>query len=145
MIFELLNESDSKAEIPDPEPLQQALETVLAGEKRVASSITIILLTNDALRAMKAEHFGMDWFTDIIAFNMNEANESEIEGELYLSPEQIRLNAGEYGVSFTQEFLRVVLHGCLHLCGYEDSTPTEKNQMRALEDKYLSALELDQH
>jgi len=145
VIFELLNESDSKAEIPDPEPLQQALETVLAGEKRVASSITIILLTNDALRAMKAEHFGMDWFTDIIAFNMNEANESEIEGELYLSPEQIRLNAGEYGVSFTQEFLRVVLHGCLHLCGYEDSTPTEKNQMRALEDKYLSALELDQH
>ncbi|PIZ67771.1 MAG: rRNA maturation RNase YbeY [Candidatus Marinimicrobia bacterium CG_4_10_14_0_2_um_filter_48_9] len=145
MIFELLNESDSKAEIPDPEPLQQALETVLAGEKRVASSITIILLTNDALRAMKAEHFGMDWFTDIIAFNMNEANESEIEGELYLSPEQIRLNAGEYGVSFTQEFLRVVLHGCLHLCGYEDSTPTEKNQMRALEDKYLSALELGQH
>ena len=145
MIFELLNESDSKAEIPDPEPLQQALETVLAGEKRVASSITIILLTNDALRAMKAEHFGMDWFTDIIAFNMNEANESEIDGELYLSPEQIRLNAGEYGVSFTQEFLRVVLHGCLHLCGYEDSTPTEKNQMRALEDKYLSALELGQH
>ncbi|HCW75000.1 MAG TPA: rRNA maturation RNase YbeY [Candidatus Marinimicrobia bacterium] len=145
MIFELLNESDSKAEIPDPEPLQQALETVLAGEKRVASSITIILLTNDALRAMKAEHFGMDWFTDIIAFNMNEANESEIEGELYLSPEQIRLNAGEYGVSFTQEFLRVVLHGCLHLCGYEDSTPTEKNQMRTLEDKYLSALELGQH
>jgi len=145
VIFELLNESDSKAEIPDPEPLQQALETVLAGEKRVASSITIILLTNDALRAMKAEHFGMDWFTDIIAFNMNEANESEIEGELYLSPEQIRLNAGEYGVSFTQEFLRVVLHGCLHLCGYEDSTPTEKNQMRALEDKYLSALELGQH
>jgi len=145
VIFELLNESDSKAEIPDPEPLQQALETVLAGEKRVASSITIILLTNDALRAMKAEHFGMDWFTDIIAFNMNEANESEIEGELYLSPEQIRLNAGEYGVSFTQEFLRVVLHGCLHLCGYEDSTPTEKNQMRTLEDKYLSALELGQH
>ncbi|OIO67218.1 MAG: rRNA maturation RNase YbeY [Candidatus Marinimicrobia bacterium CG1_02_48_14] len=144
-MFELLNESDSKAEIPDPEPLQQALETVLAGEKRVASSITIILLTNDALRAMKAEHFGMDWFTDIIAFNMNEANESEIEGELYLSPEQIRLNAGEYGVSFTQEFLRVVLHGCLHLCGYEDSTPTEKNQMRTLEDKYLSALELGQH
>lgn len=142
MIFNLFNESDSSAEIPDPEPLQRALITVLAGENRAASAITIILLNNAALRTMKAEHFGMNLFTDIIAFNLNESNEPEIEGELYLSPEQIELNAAEYQVRFIQEFFRVVIHGCLHLCGYEDSTSMGKDQMRKLEDKYLTNLEL---
>ena len=140
MEFEYYNESGSDA--PGPEPVQQAITTTLTGESRQASGITVVLVTNDILRSMKAEHFGIDAYTDTIAFNLNDPDELEIEGEMYLSPEQIRLNAGDYDVSYEQEFFRVVIHGCLHLCGYEDATESEKSQMRSLEDKYLTELDL---
>lgn len=142
MVFEYFNESDSSGDIPDPEPVKTAIETVLNGENRVAGVITVVLLPNDALRAMKSEHFGIDAFTDIIAFNLNDPDENEIEGEIYLSPTQIRQNASDFNTTFQQEFLRVIIHGSLHLCGYEDSTAAEKNHMRALEDKYLAKLEV---
>lgn len=138
MQFDYFNESD--ADIPDPEPVKQAIENVLRGEGRTASAISVVLLPNQALRAMKSQHFGMDAFTDIIAFNLNAPDETDIEGELYLSPEQIRLNAPEYEATFEQEFFRVVIHGCLHLCGYEDGTTEEKANMRKLEDKYMAEL-----
>jgi len=91
---------------------------------------------------MKATHLGQDMFTDVIVFNLNDPGNAIIEGEIYLSPEQIRENAGEYQVSFEQEFFRVLIHGCLHLCGYEDRTKTEKSIIHARENGYLSKLAL---
>ena len=140
MSFEFFNESSQEA--PDPFPIEKALDTVLAGEKRQASAMSVILLSNDDLRAMKATHFGLDVYTDVIAFNLNDPNEPVLEGEIYMSPEQIRENGEEYQVSFEQEFFRVLIHGCLHLCGYEDGTPEEKSRMQNRENLYLSELGL---
>ena len=122
--------------------MEQALNLVLAGEKRRSSSLSVILVSKAELRAMKATHFGQDMFTDVIAFNLNDPENEIIEGEIYLSPEQIRENAGEYRVSFEQEFFRVLIHGCLHLCGYEDRTKTEKSIIQARENGYLGKLTL---
>lgn len=140
MQFEYFNESD--AEVPDPEPVKQAVELVFRREGRTASALSLVMLPKQALRAMKSQHFGINAFTDIIAFNLNDPDEIDIEGELYLSPEQIRLNAVDYDTVYEQEFFRVVIHGCLHLCGYEDTTTQEKANMRQLEDKYLAELNL---
>ncbi|MCF7797855.1 MAG: rRNA maturation RNase YbeY [Lentisphaeria bacterium] len=140
MQFEYFNESE--AEVPDPEPVQQAVELVFRHEGRSARALSLVMLPNQALRAMKSQHFGINAFTDIIAFNLNDPDEPDIEGELYLSPNQIRQNAVDYDTSYEQEFFRVVIHGCLHLCSYEDTTAEEKTNMRQLEDKYLAELNL---
>ena len=100
-------------------------------------SIDIVFMDRDALRSMKNEYFDRDVYTDIITFNLND-HDQPIEGELYISFEQISQNAVQYETDSQNELLRVLIHGCLHLCGYEDDTKESKSQMTALEDHYLS-------
>ena len=61
-------------------------------------------------------------------------------GEIYLSSEQIQDNAEQYGTQWEEELYRVLIHGCLHLCGHEDDTPAAKAGMTSLENTYLNQL-----
>ena len=89
---------------------------------------------------MKKEYFEQDVYTDVIAFNLNDPDEN-MEGEIYLSYEQIVDNANSYNTKSEDELIRVLIHGCLHLSGYEDDTPAAKDQMTDLENKYMGKLE----
>lgn len=132
-----------KIEIIDPvEGVNQSLfitsiQDVFKGEHKIADYVNIIFMAKDDLRLMKKEYFGMDVFTDVIAFNLNEPGES-IEGEIYLSYDQIVENAREFKVNIQDELLRVLIHGCLHLCGYEDDSQSRKDKMTSLENTYLN-------
>lgn len=118
---------------------QACIEQVFANEGKTSEYVNIIFMSRDDLRLMKSEYFGQDVFTDVIAFNLNDPDES-IEGEVYLSQDQITANAGEYKTDPEEELYRVLIHGCLHLCGYEDDTPTSKAEMTDLENLYLGKL-----
>ena len=115
------------------------VRTVLKGERVDASSFTIVLLPRNSLRDMKNEFFHLDVYTDVIAFNLNDEDEN-LEGEIYISPEQIKLNSDAFGVSFKNELYRVIIHGILHCCGWEDETAVLKSAMHRLEDFYLKKL-----
>ncbi len=73
--------------------------------------------------------------TDIITFDYS--NENIISGDIFISTERVRENSGKFKVPFDQELKRVIIHGILHLCGYEDGTDSEKQNMRMKEDLYL--------
>lgn len=62
-------------------------------------------------------------------------------GEIYISAETAEKQANEYGVSLTNELMRLTAHGALHLCGYDDGTEADKEAMHKLENKYISDLE----
>jgi len=132
-------------EIIDPDPgvdthlFEAAVNCVIAGEQQRSSFINLIFLSKDALRVMKQEYFHSDVYTDVITFNLNNPEEP-IEGELYLSAAQIKENATEFLTNYQDELHRVIIHGCLHLCGYEDDSPEKKTHMTQLEDKYLACL-----
>ena len=80
-------------------------------------------------------------FTDIITFEYCEGD--KLSGDLFISIDTVRDNAVEYGAeSFEQELARVMVHGILHLIGYDDHTPEEQKTMRAKENYYLSLREL---
>ena len=134
-----------KIDIIDPpdsvdNPLFDAcIHEVMAGEHKTSEYVNIIFLGRDDLRLMKKEYFEKDVYTDVIAFNLNEPGE-KIEGEIYLSYEQIMENAMSYNTKPAEELIRVLIHGCLHLCGYEDDTPTSKNEMTDLENQYIENL-----
>jgi rRNA maturation RNase YbeY len=80
-----------------------------------------------------------DYFTDIITFNYNVGN--IVAGDIYISIDTVRSNSLSYSVSFMNELHRVMIHGILHLLGFNDSSPAERDEMRNLENEALDKLE----
>ena len=98
--------------------------------------ILIILSNKKLLNKLKKDYFKLDQYTDVIVFNLEE-NNNLIDGEIYISIDDILENSVKYKQTFDLEFKRVLIHGALHLLGYEDGTSVEKNIMRKLENKYI--------
>ncbi|MBI1184306.1 rRNA maturation RNase YbeY [bacterium] len=96
-------------------------------------SLQVIQVSDNELLSINRDFLQHNYLTDIITFTLSE---NPIEGELYISYERVQENGKENNSSF--EIYRVVFHGCLHLCGFNDSTEQEKKQIRSLEDWYLS-------
>ena len=108
---------------------------VLDAENCNEAKIDFILKDREFLNSLKKEYFKMDVYTDVMAFNLGDKN--KIEGEVYISVEDVLENSKLYSKTFNEEFLRIVIHGLLHLLGYDDKTKKEKDNMTCLEEKYL--------
>lgn len=115
-------------------------KSVLTSEKFNKATITIILSDRKYLNSLKKKYFNLDVNTDVIAFNLEDENDC-LEGEIYISIDDVKENAKDYSNSFNEEFSRVLIHGILHLTGYEDDSKEKKQIMRNLEDKYLLLLD----
>ena len=118
------------------ELIDNIINHLLISEKIKKASISIILTNQDYLSQLKKEYFNLDQFTDVIAFNLEDKNES-IDGEVYISIDNVLENSNTFKTSFNNEFLRVLIHGVLHLIGYNNDNKKNIKIMRALEDKYL--------
>lgn len=102
-------------------------------------TLTYIFTTNDHLRNINREFLQHDHFTDVISFDYTEG--TVVSGDIFISIDQVRQNAENYEVNFEEELRRVMIHGVLHLIGYEDSAPDEKKVMRKMEDEALTLWE----
>ena len=98
--------------------------------------LSIILTNNISLSKLKKKYFNVHQFTDVIAFNLSDEKDC-IEGEIYISIDDVKENSKIYSESFENEFKRVLIHGSLHLVGFKDSTEDEKKIMRNLENIFL--------
>jgi len=112
----------------------------LHSEKIESGDILIIFGNKKLLSDLKKEFFQIDIATDVIAFRLNDYRKKIIEGEIYICIPVAKENAKLYNESFEKEIARLIIHGGLHLIGYEDSSETERQEMRKLEDKYLKEL-----
>ena len=83
---------------------------------------------------LNQKHLDHHDYTDILTFPYNY---NPIESEIFMSMERIRDNALSLGVSFNDEFLRVTVHGLLHMMGYKDHTDEEKAEMRSAENEAI--------
>ncbi len=100
--------------------------------------ISVIFCSDSYLLDMNRMHLNHDYYTDIITFNYNEEGEElVIAGDLFISVDRVKENAQEYSVTFEEELNRVIIHGVLHLVGYNDETDIERAEMRQKEDYYL--------
>ena len=118
------------------ELLIKLINHILISEKIRKANISIILTNQDYLSKLKKEYFNVDQFTDVIAFNLEDENEN-IDGEVYISIDNVLENSKKFKTSFSNEFSRVFIHGVLHVIGYKDNDEKNIKIMRALEDKYL--------
>jgi len=94
--------------------------------------ISIIFCNDDYLLNINKTFLQHDYFTDIITFNYNQ--NTIISGDIFISVDTVRINALEFNVSEKDEFLRVIIHGILHLLGFDDKNEVEKQEMRNQEN-----------
>ncbi len=101
--------------------------------------INYIFCDDEYLIKLNIKHLKHNTLTDIISFD--ETLGKLVSGDIFISIERVKKNAKEFNVSFKDELHRVMIHGILHFCGYNDKTKEEKQLMREKEDYYLSLRE----
>ncbi len=99
--------------------------------------VSVVFLPDEEMVVLNRQFLNHDYPTDVMAFNLEESPDEELDGEIYIGYEQARRQARELGVPFEQELRRLVVHGMLHLLGWEDDTPPKKQKMAEREDAFL--------
>ena len=122
--------------IENPSALTQWIKDSIESENKELGSINYIFCSDQYLLKMNQDYLDHDTFTDIITFNYVEEN--IISGDLFISIERVKENSLTMELPFIAELKRVMIHGVLHLMGYDDKTPSETAQIRAKEDFYLT-------
>jgi rRNA maturation RNase YbeY len=122
--------------LPKRKELKLFIEQLFTMEKKSLAHISYIFCSDDYLLKINQEYLQHDFYTDIITFDLTEEN--GIIGEVYISVDRIKENAKKYSSSFLVESHRVIFHGALHLCNYEDKTKANKLIMTKKEDYYLT-------
>ena len=111
------------------------LKMVAGSEVRSIGDINIIFCSDNYILDVNLRYLGHDYFTDIITFDYCEGK--RLSGDLFISIDTVRENAIDYGAEFDDELHRVMVHGLLHLIGYDDHTPEEERLIHEKEDYYL--------
>ena len=109
---------------------------IIDNEGFVEGDVVLIFCSDTYLLELNKKHLNHDSFTDIITFSYQ--NNDVISGDLFISIDRTKENAKKFGCSFEKELERVVYHGVLHLCGYNDKSSEEMRQMKSKEDFYLN-------
>ena len=111
------------------------LKAVAESEGKRLGDIGIIFCSDNYLLNVNKEYLNHDYYTDIITFDYCEGN--KLSGDLFISVDSVRENAAYYDVEFHVELRRVIVHGLLHLIGYDDHSDEDITQMRAKENACL--------
>ncbi len=132
------------AEHPDGEAFvdetKRLVEYVLNKEERNAE-IRVVYVQDEEIQALNKKYLQHDYVTDVISFPLDEEN-GVVEGEVYVCIDQAKRQAEEHSVPVRREVSRLVIHGVLHIIGYDDATPDERSFMQQKEDEYLEMFEI---
>ncbi len=112
------------------------LASKVLGEEGVTGPINLVFCENLRIRQLNRDFRKLDKVTDVLSF---EYNEDDLHGELYISAEQAKNQAPRWKNTFYAELKRLIVHGCLHLAGYDHLKKPDRRIMTAREDHYLSA------
>ena len=119
----------------------QLINLSLGTAKYYQVKINLIFCDNDKLNSFKKEYFNDDVLTDIVTFPIK--NDDDLEAEIYISIEMAKLNADEFNVSLNNEISRLIIHGVLHLIGFNDDTENAKKIMFSKQEEIISNFRKD--
>ena len=105
----------------------------------VIGELSFIFCSDEYLKEINVKYLNHDFFTDVITFDYSK--EKLLFGDVYVSTDRVKENAKTYNSSFNKELFRVIIHGVLHLCGFNDKTKKEKTLIRSKENEALSTID----
>ncbi|MDX9749185.1 MAG: rRNA maturation RNase YbeY [Paludibacter sp.] len=115
------------------------IQQVAAQHGKTAGDIAYLFCDDAKILEVNRQYLQHDYYTDIITFDYSTGK--VISGDIYISLDTVETNALQYKCSFDKELHRVIIHGILHLCGYDDTTPELQLKMTELENESLLMLE----
>ena len=135
-MIEFFNE-DIDFKLPATESIKSWLHQVILHEHHNLGHLNFIFCSDDYLLQINGQYLNHHYHTDVITFDLSESD-PEITGDIFVSIDRVKSNAKTLEVEFMDELRRVMVHGVLHLLGYDDKSALQKQEMRKKEEAYLS-------
>lgn len=129
---------DNSYVLPAKRKVKSWLKNSIEHQKMSIGTINVVFCSDQHLLGINIEYLNHDYYTDIITFNYCEAK--LISGDLFISIDRIKDNSKNNKLLFVNELHRVIIHGVLHLCGFNDKTKAEKKEIRQMEDYFLNKI-----
>jgi probable rRNA maturation factor len=117
--------------------LKAFIVSTLKKKKQPVEAVNIVFCDDGYLLDLNKKFLRHDFYTDILSFPLSRPGEPLI-AEIYISIDRVRENAKSLDITFKKELHRVIFHGILHFCGYNDKSSAETKKMRTIENKYLN-------
>ena len=115
------------------QPIEGYVRRVI-GRKR--ANISVVFVDSRYCKSINQKYLKHNYITDVISFTLDDAE--VLEGEIYVNLDRARQQATEYNVSFANEVARLVIHGALHLIGYNDHLQDDRKAMNETEEEQVS-------
>jgi probable rRNA maturation factor len=122
--------------------MRTVAQTVLDGEGVKEAEISLAFVDNPTIHRLNQRYLQHDEPTDVLSFPLSEPNAKRLAGELVIGAEVAKSQAASHGHDVQAELALYVIHGLLHLCGYDDETEAGARKMRDRERHYLRELGL---
>ena len=111
------------------------IKSVAASYNKKIGEIACVFCSDKKILEINMQYLNHDYYTDIITFDYSEGN--IISGDLFISLDTVHSNAEKFATNYNEELCRVIIHGILHLCGFNDKSAEEEKVMREKENEAL--------
>jgi probable rRNA maturation factor len=128
--------SETEFNLQNSKEVASWISAIILNENFEEGELSYIFCDDAYLHKLNVEFLKHDKLTDIISFDNSLGN--QINGDIFISVERVKENASSFNTTFKNELHRVIIHGVLHYCGYNDKTKKEADIMRTKEDAALS-------
>lgn len=140
------NTEDIKFKLEHKRLVSNWLKQIAGKSSKQIGELSYIFCSDPYLLEINKQYLGHDYYTDIITFDYSDdyrevGADDRIYGDIYISIDTIKHNAEEYGEGFDRELHRVIVHGLLHLIGFDDVTPELQKEMTRQENASLELLQ----
>ncbi|MCG8409703.1 MAG: rRNA maturation RNase YbeY [Bacteroidales bacterium] len=119
----------------DKTKIRNWIENSILNEKCQLGDLNFIFTSDEYLLKINKEYLSHDYYTDIITFNYCQGD--LISGDIFISIDTVKNNSERFNVTFIDELHRVIIHGVLHLVGYDDKNEDQQKVMTQKENEYL--------
>ncbi len=129
---------DTSYQLKNKKIVKDWIERTIQNERYVSGNINVIFTSDKYLLSINKKYLKHNYYTDIVTFNY--CDERVIQGDIFISIDTVKNNSKRFGVKYSEEMHRVIIHGILHLIGYDDQNDEERALMRQKENDYLERL-----
>ncbi len=129
--------SDGRFSI-DKQRLKSLVKMLLSGESAEKKIVNIVYCTDRLIKNLNIRFLNKKRTTDVLAFELDDAEDGDFLGEIYVNLQQARRQARENNINYNEEVERLTVHGVLHLLGYNDGDKESRRKMWSLQESYLN-------